>query len=349
MTAPATDREPIDEAALTTLAVKALTSLGASEAHAVDTAKILVTADLMGIHTHGVLRIISYAERLRIGGINAAANIVVERVAPSILRIDGDDGLGPAVAMCALRAALEAAAETGMAVALCRGSNHFGPVAPYALIAAEQGFVSLIASNSSTSIAPTGGRDARLGNNPFGFGFPNPSGDPMLLDMAVSVVARGKIRQAAKAGTAIPEGWATDREGRPTTDANEALKGFLLPFGGYKGYGLSAALDMLVGVLSGAAYLTHVKSWIDEPEAPQDLGHAFVLLDAKRLGGADWLGGRMEDFAQIIHSTPRTEEDTPVRLPGERELARMRRQRAEGIALDRDTLSEVRALAEGRG
>lgn len=337
----------ISEAELKTLAAKALATYGVGEAEAADTAEILVLADLMGVSTHGVARVISYGERLAIGGIKPNADITVETVAPAILRIDGDNGLGPAVGMKALRAALAAAAETGVAVALCRGSNHFGPVAPYALIAAEQGFASLIASNATTTIAPSGGREARLGNNPMGFGFPNPGGDPLILDMAMSVVARAKIRNAQKAGEQIPDTWATDRDGRPTTDPNVALKGFLAPIGGYKGYGLSLAVDTLTGLLSGAAYLTHVKSWVDEPEAPQDLGHAFVLIDAKRLGSSDWLSGRMNDFASIIHDTPRTAEDTPVLLPGERELARLKAGRAESLAIDAETLDTIRKIAAG--
>src|SRR5690606_27753299 len=138
---------------------------------------------------------------------------------------------------------------------------------------------------------------------------------------------RAKIRDAAKAGQPIPEGWATDADGRPTTDPKAALDGFLLPVGGYKGYGLSAAVDMLTGVLSGAAFLTHVRSWVDEPGAPQNLGHAFVLIDTARLGGDAWLGPRMADFTGIIHATPPVDPERPVMLPGERELALMRRQR----------------------
>ncbi|ESR23732.1 Ldh family oxidoreductase [Lutibaculum baratangense] len=348
MTTPKPNQDVIGEQELRGLALEALEALGVPAAQAEDTAEILVLADLMGVHTHGVMRVISYGERLRIGGIKAGARITPEHVAPAIIRVDGDNGLGPAVGMVALREAMTAAAETGVGVALCRGSNHFGPVAPYAYLAAEQGFASLIASNATTTIAPTGGSDARLGNNPMGFGFPNPGGDPMILDMAISVVARAKIRNAAKAGEPIPEGWATDGAGRPTTDPNAALKGFLMPFGGYKGYGLSLAVDMLTGVLSGAAFLTHVKSWVDEPEAPQDLGHAFVLIDAKRLGTSEWLGSRMQDFAGIIHDTPRVDPDTPVILPGERELQRLHRQRREGVALDRETLEEIRAIAAGK-
>lgn len=338
------ERELIAEDELTALAVKALSTFGVPEDQAQDCATILVLADLMGISTHGVARVASYGERLTMGGINAAAAICVDHPAPAMTRIDGDNGLGPAIGMRALRESTRAATETGIAVTFCRNSNHFGPIAPYALLAVHEGFASLVASNATTTIAPTGGRDARLGNNPMGFGFPNPDGDPILLDMAMSVVARAKIRNAAKAGEAIPDTWAMDREGQPTTDPNAALQGFLAPIGGYKGYGLSLAVDLLTGLLSGASYLTHVSSWVDSPEAPQDLGHTFVLIDAKRLGSADWLSGRMNDFASIIHDTPRADEAVPILLPGERELQRMSKQHAEGLTIDPSTLAELRGL-----
>ena len=229
---------------------------------------------------------------------------------------------------------------------LVRGSNHFGPIAPYALMAAEQGFASFICSNATTTIAPSGGREARLGNNPLGFGFPSPGGDPVILDMAMSVAARAKIRDAAAAGQPIPEGWATDADGRPTTDPVAALKGFLLPMGGYKGYGLSLCVDLLAGVLSGAAYLTHVQSWVDRPDAPQDLGHAFILLNAKALMPGPTLSDRMEDFAGILRQTPATDPATPVMLPGEREIRALKRSREQGIALDAALVAKLQALAE---
>ena len=339
--------EIIAENELKLLAQAALKALGVPQGQAADCATVLVLADLMGISTHGVARVAPYGERLKIGGIKATAKMAVERVAPGMLRIDGDNGLGPVVGMLALKEAMSAASETGIAAVFCRNSNHFGPIAPYALMAAEEGFASLIASNATTTIAPTGGRDARLGNNPMGFGFPNPGGDPVLLDMAMSVVARAKIRAAAKAGELIPETWATDREGKPTNDPNAALRGFLAPVGGYKGYGLSLAVDLLTGLLSGASYLTRVSSWADNPEAPQDLGHTFLLIDAKRLGGTDWLSGRMNDFAEIIHETPRANDNVPVMLPGEREIARMRQQQAEGLEIDPRVLNELREITAG--
>lgn len=332
--------------ALTALAVDALMAYGVLEQDAQRVARILVLADMMKLHTHGVSRLVSYCERLRIGGIDPAPQIRTEAPAPAIRRIDGGNGLGPLVGMRALDAAMEAARETGIAMAICCGSSHFGPIAPYAWIAAAEGFASMIGSNASVTIAPTGGREARLGNNPLGFGFPDPEGEPVILDMAMSVVARAKIRDAAAAGEPIPDSWATDDQGRPTTDPVEALKGCLLPFGGYKGYGLSLCVDLMSGLLSGAAYLTHVSPWVERPEAPQDLGHIFVLIDTARLLPAADLHDRMQDFGSILHSATTVDTARPVLLPGEREIAHLRRAEQSGIGLPRATFAKVDALIQ---
>lgn len=333
------------EGELTALATRAFAGLGITAPHAADAARVLVLADLFGHHTHGVSRIESYGERLALGGINPAPSLRVEGAAPAVAAIDGDNGLGPVVGMHALRAAMERAREHGVGVAFARRSNHFGAVAPYCFLAAQEGFASLVCSNASTTMAPTGGREARLGNSPIGFGVPHPGGDPIILDMAMSVVARAKIREALKRGAAIPQTWATDRDGRPTADAAAALEGFLLPIGGYKGYGLALIVDLLAGVLSGAAYLTHVKSWSEEPEAPQDLGHFFLLVDARRLGSPQWLADRMRDFAAILHATPPSDAASPVLVPGEREMASLARQRLEGMSVDPATLRALEELA----
>jgi LDH2 family malate/lactate/ureidoglycolate dehydrogenase len=213
------------------------------------------------------------------------------------------------------------------------------------LIAAEAGFVSIIGSNATTTIAPWGGTDARLGNSPLGFGVPNPGGQPFLLDMAMSVVARAKIRTAARRGESIPEAWATDAAGLPTTDPRAALDGFLLPIGGHKGYGLALMVDLLSGLLANAAYLTHVKSWVDSPDEPQNLGHFFILIDSSRLGSSQWLSERMRDFAQILHDSPPARSDTPVIVPGEIELDRMTRQRREGLRMPREVIDLMQSHA----
>ncbi|MBC8024294.1 MAG: Ldh family oxidoreductase, partial [Burkholderiales bacterium] len=268
--------------------------------------------------------------------------------APAIARIDGANALGPLVGLRALHEAMARARSHGVGMAFARNSNHFGAIAPYCLLAAEQGFASMIGSNASTTIAPTGGAETRLGNNPLGFGVPRPGGRPVILDMAMSVVARGKIRAALQKGEPIPDTWATDRHGKSTTDPQAALDGFLLPFGGYKGYGLALVVDLLAGVLSGAAYLDQVNSWLDDPDKPGNLGHFFILVDTRVLGSTDWLSGRMSDFDAIVHGTPRADPAVPVRLPGEIELDRLERHRRDGVAMDARLIGRLEALALNR-
>ncbi|CAG9167007.1 Ldh family oxidoreductase [Cupriavidus respiraculi] len=333
------------EAALLDLGTRAFQGLGLPPDDAADVARILVLADLFGLHTHGLSRAESYGERLNSGGINATPDIVVTDIAPALRVVDGDNGVGPVVGMHALRAAMEVAGTCGIGMVFARGSNHFGPVSPYSLLAAEQGYASIIGSNATTTIAPWGGGDARLGNSPLGFGVPNPGGRPFLLDMAMSVVARAKIRAALKRGEAIPDTWATDSRGVPTTDPRAALDGFLMPIGGHKGYGLALMVDLFAGLLSNAAYLTHVKSWVDAPDEPQNLGHFFILIDTRRLGSTAWLARRMNDFAAILHGSPAVDAERPVIVPGEIELDRLERHRAHGITLDADTMALLQRYA----
>lgn len=334
MNTPVAEKRVLLESELLELGAKAFEGLGLLPDDAQDVARILVTADLFGLSTHGLSRVESYGERLSVGGIKARPDIKVEQRASAIVSVDGDNGAGPLVGMRALEAAMETARQTGVGIALARGSNHFGPVSPYSLIAAEAGFASIIGSNATTTIAPWGGSDARLGNSPVGFGVPNPGGKPFLLDMAISVAARAKIRNALKRGESIPGTWATDKAGRTTTDPAAALDGFLLPIGGHKGYGLALLVDLFAGLLSGAAYLTHVKSWVDAPDEPQNLGHFFILIDTRRLGSTAWLTDRMNDFAAILHASPPAEASRSVLVPGEIELNKLARHRRDGLALD---------------
>lgn len=336
---------PISESDLLDLGAKAFQGLGLRPLDAGRVARILVLADLFGLSTHGLSRIESYGERLSVGGIKRQPNITIECVAPALCKVDGDNEVGPLVGMQTLEDAMKAARQFGVGVALARGSNHFGPVSPYSLIAAEAGFASIIGSNATTTIAPWGGSDARLGNSPVGFGVPNPSGDPFLLDMAISVVARAKIRSALKRGESIPASWATDKDGHTTTDPAAALGGFLLPIGEHKGYGLALLVDLFAGLLSDAAYLTHVKSWVDAPDEPQNLGHFFILLDTSRLGSSQWLAHCMNDFASILHDSPPVDPAKKVIVPGEIELNNMRRQRRDGISLDSETLALLEQYA----
>ncbi len=330
------------EAELAALASRALRGLGVEAAHAEDTARILVLGDLFGHHTHGVSRLESYGERLELGGIKARPDIRVDQVAPGMLRTDGDNGLGAAVGLRALRAAMQAARETGIAIAFARTSNHFGACGPYCWIAAQEGFASIVGSNATPTIAPTGGRDTRVGNNPLALGVPRPGADPVILDMAMSVVARAKLRDAVKRGESIPATWATDRGGRPTTDPKAAIEGFLLPFGGYKGYGLAVMVDLFAGVLSGASY-THAGEFVDRPPAARAAHRAFLRGDRHRPAGPRGLARRSRRRFRGHRARDAGQADpaSPVRLPGEREMEEMRhRQRTRGDRGRRQALVE---------
>jgi len=337
----------ISEKDLTQLGIDAFIQLGLKPNDARDVVQILVLADLFGLSTHGLSRIESYGERLRIGGINPQPQIVVERIASAMVRVNGDNGVGPLVGMRTLEAAMAVAKDCGIGIALARGSNHFGPISPYALLAAEQGFATIIGSNATTTIAPWGGTDARLGNSPLGFGVPNPGGRPFLLDMAMSVVARAKIRNALKRGESIPNTWGTDAMGVPTTDPKVALDGFLLPIGGHKGYGIALLVDLFAGLLSNAAYLTHIKSWQDAPDEPQNVGHFFILIDTKVLGSPEWLAQRMNDFANILMDSPPIDPSKPVIVPGSIELDRMAQQRQSGIEISLETIKQLQKYTNG--
>ena len=186
MAATAGSPSLVPETELRALGVRAFEGLGLPRQDAVDVVDILVLADLFGLSTHGLSRIESYGERLQVGGINRQARIRVDSPAPALRLVDGDNGVGPLVGMHALRAAMQAASECGVGLAFARQSNHFGPISPYGLIAAEAGYASIIGSNATTTIAPWGGTDARVGNSPIGFAVPNPDGAHFLLDMAMS-------------------------------------------------------------------------------------------------------------------------------------------------------------------
>lgn len=336
---------PIPADALSRLAQDALEGAGAPPLDAAEIAKVLVTADLFGIHTHGVQRISQYLNRVKIGGVNIRAHVDVRRVAPALALVDGDNGIGPLVGSRALAAALEGARAAGIGAAFVRNSNHFGPVMPYLHTAASEGFAAIIASNATTTIAPWGGKETKVGNNPLGWGVPSPEGDPIMLDVALSVVARAKIRAAAAASQSIPDTWATDADGHPTTDPSAALAGFLQPIAGHKGYGLSVMVDLFAGVLSGASYLDRISSWSANPERPQDLGHFFIVLDTKVLGPREEMAERVADFRSRLLATPAADPASPVRLPGQSEMANYHRQSAEGIDIEAADLELLRKLS----
>jgi len=302
---------------------------------------------MMGIPTHGMVRLTPYTERLKGGAVNAKAEPAVDVRAPSLAIVDGRNGLGPVVANVALETAMQMVAETGIAYVGCHSSNHLGALVPYALKACEAGYLMMAGTGASTTMPPFGGSEARIGNNPLCIAAPCPAAPHFVLDMAMSVAARGKIRAAHAEGRSIPEGWAVDADGQPTTDPARALDGFLIAVGGHKGSGLSMAVDILSDVLSGARFLTGITTWTGNNTTAQDLGHFFLLIDPARLIGKDRFNEAMNEFQGIVLSTPPADPGMPVMLPGEREQSLLQESKAKGVPISEKTLAEVRVLAGG--
>lgn len=310
---------------------------GLTEQDANRTAECLVEADLRGVASHGVARIPIYTERLRRGLVNPRPALTVEAITPVAARLDGDNGLGFIVATRAMKEAIERARGFGLGFVLIHHSTHFGMAASYLLQAVEAGFSAFVFTNASPAMPVWGGCTPFLGTSPFAFAAPGGERHPgIVLDMATSVVARGKIRRAVQKGEPIPAGWALDGQGRPTTNASEAYSGLILPLGGPKGSGLSLMMEVLAGVMSGAAFGGEVRNQYTDFDAPQNVGHCIICMRPDLAMPAAVFRQRMDELVSRAKDSPRLDEEQEILMPGEPEarLARFRREHGIPLAID---------------
>lgn len=308
----------------------------------------LVRADLEENGSHGVSRLPIYVKRIREGRIAALPDIRIERHG-SIVHADGGNGLGQVVCIRALEEAVSIANDAGISMALIRGSNHFGTAAYYCQYACERGLALIATTNSPPGIAPWGGKKAYLGTNPIAFGFPVRSGAPLIVDMSSSVAARGNIILANKQNKPIPEGWAMDEEGQPTTDAAAALRGAVLPLGGAKGYALAMAVEMMSAVLTGAAFGPRVGNLYQERDQAADVGHSFILLDIGKWMELEHYYDRMELFTSEIKRIPLAKHADEILIPGERRYRTRLLNENRGIALSSEVAGELSELGADFG
>jgi LDH2 family malate/lactate/ureidoglycolate dehydrogenase len=305
---------------------RAFMKVGVSEAHAETVAHHLVCANLRGVDSHGVARIPYYIEGIRLGEVNTTPRIrkVVDRKAAAV--VDGDYGLGQVVGRYATELAMEKAAEYGIGTVGVKRTSHVGMLAYYGMMVAERGMVGEVFTNSPSFVAAWGGMKPVLGTNPVCITFPR-RGGPVVLDMATSESAAFKIMSAASRGDSIPEGWAIDREGNPTRDPAKALDGALLPFGGYKGYGLAVAVELFSSVLVGADWSARVKL------AYHTEGGQYVqALDVAHFRPYDQYLNDMDEVARVIKTSGK--EESRIYLPGEIEAAVTAERSAHGIPVD---------------
>ncbi|RXT07229.1 Ldh family oxidoreductase [Ammoniphilus sp. CFH 90114] len=320
--------------------------LGVESEQAYTAADALVRANLEGVDSHGISRLAIYAKRMKEGRIQAAAQMTVEKKGESVLLVDGDHGLGQIVASYAVKKGMELAKQTGLAAVAVKKSNHFGTASYYCQMACEQGFGMMAFTNSPPGIPPWGGKKAFFGTNPIAFGFPTRSDTPVIIDMSTSVVARGKIILAAKQGQPIPKGWAINEHGEQTEDAEQALRGAVLPLGGAKGYALALAIEILTGVLSGAAFGPHVKNMYEEHPDKSNIGHLFILFDISKFMDLEYFTHLLEQFLEEVKSVPLAEGVDEIFYPGERRAREYKNRLLQGISLSEEVERELYALGE---
>ncbi|GAA0333551.1 Ldh family oxidoreductase [Oceanobacillus oncorhynchi subsp. oncorhynchi] len=322
---------------------------GLRKQDAVTVAQDLVAANVRGLDSHGVSRIPMYLERIRKGVVNPTPNINVEEITPAVSKVDGDDGMGFLAGHKAMEEAVRLAEVSGIGLVGVHRSTHYGMAAIYAMEAMQKGYISMAYTNSSPAIPPWGGRTAYLGASPFAAAVPSGSESPYVLDMAMTVIARGKIRLAATNGESIAEGLALDKEGAPTTDANKAFEGVCLPFGGAKGAALAMLMDLLSGVLTGANYAGNVKSLYFDHSEPQNVGHLFIAIRPDLFLPQSEFNNRMDDFVKKTKSLPKAKGFEEILIPGEPEERTASKRIKSGIPISSNVISELRVELEKIG
>jgi len=334
---------------LRTFGTQVLASLGVPEDDGALVADSLVQADLWGHQSHGFLRLPWYVARLRSGAMRAVPDPVVLSDTGPLLLLDGRDGIGQVLTERARTTAVERARAHGVGVVGVRNSNHFGTAMYFTRRAAADGCVAVLTTNASPAMAPWGGREKRIGTNPWSIAAPGPDGRVVAVDIANTAVARGKIYLAKNRGEPIPETWALSPEGAPTTDAAEGVLGVILPMAGHKGYAISFLMDVLSGALTGSAVGTGVHGPY-EADKPSGAGHLFLALDPDAFGDRAGYESRVRQLIDEVKDVPLAQGFDEVFYPGEVEdRAEAANLAAGGVQLAPESLADLRRLGEETG
>jgi LDH2 family malate/lactate/ureidoglycolate dehydrogenase len=315
--------------------------LGLPEADARVVAEHLVEADLRGVHSHGVIRVPTYVEACKAGKINPTPNIQILSDNGGQVVMDGDNGIGQLTAYRANEVAIERGKELGMAGVALRRSNHCGTMAYYAVRAIEHGLIGFATTNAGINMPPTGGTLKLIGNNPFAMAVPTTREWPMVLDMATSVVAGGKLDVARSKGEKIPLGWARDADGNPTDDPAKAREGSLEPLGGPKGYGLAVMLDVLAGVLSGGRF----GAGLGEKGSSQ----YFMTIAVERYMPMAEFKSKMDELIDQIHNSPKAAGVQQIYVPGEIEHNLQSQRNKNGVPIEASVLESLDAATKQLG
>ena len=327
-------RLSLDEAEAYVIAV--LDLAGVSEGNAASVARALVRAEADGLIGHGLGRLSSYALQVKMGKVDGKAVPQVSSLAPALLGVDAGHGFAYPAIDLAIEALASLVAETGIALAGISRSSHCGAAGLHVERLAARGFVAMMFANSPAAIAPWGARKAVFGTNPIAFAAPLAGRPPAVVDLAVSKVAQGPLAMAAKRGESIPEGWALNAEGQPTTDPAAALRGTMLPMGDAKGTALAFMVEVLAAAVTGANFSFMASSFTGGAGGPPSTGQMLIVLDPARFGS-----GYGEHIAQLVEAI---EGQEGGRLPGARRLAARAGAEREGVVLTAITQAELQDL-----
>jgi LDH2 family malate/lactate/ureidoglycolate dehydrogenase len=327
----ARDRVPADE--FIGLLDTTFQYCGLSPDNAAIAADVVSYGTLHGSDAHGAVQMPLWVTGLLDGTIKSAPEIKTTNTLPCCIVMDADHGLGLVVGTRAIDAAIDLAQRHGMGAVTVRNSSHFGGAGYFAERAARHGQIGFAFTNASPAIAPTGAKEALLGTNPIGAGFPLPETDPIVLDMATSMVARSRIRYMLALGQkTLPDGWALDPDGRPTTDPALAVKGSVLPIGGPKGYGLALMVELLCSALSDGEPGFQV-TYENVVKRPSTISQFFFAMNPAGFVGLDAYGKRAGHIADKVRGAKPIDGEAPPRLPGARGQAFDRKSRAEGLQM----------------
>jgi L-2-hydroxycarboxylate dehydrogenase (NAD+) len=328
----------------------AFRKLGLPDADALAVASLMAQADLQGSDGHGVIRLPHYARRIRAGGISLHPEIRIVRERAAMALIDGGNAMGHLVMTRAAVLAAQKARVSGVAWVGTRMSNHSGPASLYARKMLAQDMIGMVfAVGNANHLPPWGGIDMLLSTNPIAVAVPAGKRAPIVLDMATTVAAYGKVKAKAQRGESMPEGWMIDREGRPLTDPQRAEEGFLLPIGGYKGYGLALIVGLLAGTLNGAAMGKDVIDFNHDDLSATNTGQAIMAIDVGAFGDPRGFKGSVDVLIDDLRHSRRMPNVDRIWLPGEQSHARRVEYQRDGIPIATGLMRNLERLADDRG
>ncbi len=306
----------------------------------------LIDANLSGVDTHGLTRLSIYLKRIKIGLINPKPLMNFKQTFQISAVLDADNGLGQIAGGKAINKAIEMAKTYGLGAVAVRNSQHFGALGYYCNLAAKNEVICLAFTNAEPALPPWGSYEAYFGTNPIAMGVPVKNDIPIIIDLSTSIVARGKIISASKQKTPIPEGWALDPEGNPTTDPDKALAGSVLTMSGPKGYALAMLVDILSGVLSGSGFGRNVNSMYKDLKNPANVGHFFLCINIEAFMPEEEFYLRIKKMKKEIKNLAKRSGENEIRIPGEKKERSRNERLKTGIPVDGDVLEELKVLAK---